>query len=139
MENQKLSDVVTLNVAHTFTPEEMLQNTDLLVKAVQDKDTEENNKKVANAGFKDKIDRLAADVKLYSGYLSNGFHYRDKTCELWLNFETKKRQYYLKESGELIKEEDFHASDYQKIMDFEQKQKEQADENNAVGELAEKE
>ncbi len=123
MNNEKqrelLKDVVTLNVEHQFSAEEQVENANLLAKYVQDKVAEEAKKKQTMGEFKARIDQLGSNVNLYSGYVANGFCYRDKPCELWLNFETKKREYILKETNEVVKTEPFRESDYQKQLNLE--------------------
>ena len=59
----------------------------------------------------------------------------DKACELYANFDTKKREYRLKETGEVVKCEDLHASDYnilQQRLDLDK----QIEENNEYGDFA---
>lgn len=130
-----LSSFIQLNIKHTFSRDEMEQQGQLLAQAVQDKATEEANKKLAMGTFKDKIDKLSADIKVFSGHVANGFTYRDEPCELYLDYELNSRIFTRKSDGVPVKTEPFHASDYQKKIDFENVQ-EQIEENNEAGEFA---
>ena|ERR1700761_7011726 len=133
---QLLAPLVTINVRHDFTEQEILHTSAILAKTVKDKEGVEAEKKSVNAEFKNNIDKLQAEIKLYSGYINNGYMYTDKSAELWLDYEASERIYYDKHSGAELKREPFHPSDYQKKIDFDEQQK-QIEENNAAGEYAE--
>jgi hypothetical protein len=132
-----LSSFIQLNIKHTFGRDEMEQQGQLLAQAVQDKASEEANKKLAMGTFKDKIDKLSADIKVFSGHVANGFTYRDEPCELYLDYETNLRVYTRKSDGVQVKTESFHASDYQKKIDFENLD-EEIEARNEIGEYANK-
>lgn len=132
----KISDYISLNIKHTFSPSEMEEQGQLLAHAVQDKAAAEAEKKLVMGTFKDKIDKLGAEVKVFSGHVTNGFTYRDEPCELFLDYDTNMRVYFRKSDGKEVKTESFHQSDYQKKLDFDGQQ-EQIAENNEVGEHAE--
>lgn len=138
---EKVSDYVNINVKHVFTAEEKDQQADLLAQAVQDKASEEANKKVTMGTFKDKIDKLSSEIRVYSGHVVNGFTYRDEPCELHLDYDTNQRVYKRKQDGIVVKTEAFHPSDFQKKIDFtgiSPETQDQIDFNNAVAGLSEK-
>lgn len=85
---------------------------------------------------------------------SNGFYYttlqflrRESIAEMYRDYARAKRVYFDKASGNFLSEENFHASDYQKKIDFEAREEElrlediernkQIEENNQAGDHAE--
>jgi hypothetical protein len=134
-----LADVVTVNVKHIFSPEELLQKSAILAQTVNDKSEIEAEKKAIASEYKNRIDKLQAEIKLNSGYITNGYAFIDKTAELYLDFTTNERVYLDKQNGEQLKREPFHPSDYQKRMDFtgtDEETDEQIAFNNHIGEMA---
>lgn len=134
-----LASLVTVNVKHTFSDEEKIQQSSLLAKTVKDCETEEANKKSDMAVYKNKIDRYKAEIKEISGKINNGYDFVDRAAELWLDYETNQRVYTSKETGDVIKTEPFHASDFQKKIDFDNEEtarQEQIEENNAAHDYA---
>ena len=146
-ELEKFADLVTLNLRHDFTPEELAQESQMLAQSVNDKIHEENNKKVAMTVFKNKIETFDADIKLHASNLTHGFTYVDKSCEMYRDWKAAKRVYFDKQSGIFVREEPFHPSDYQKKLEFEaeyerlrledEARQQQIDENNRAGMYAE--
>lgn len=138
MENQleKISDYCTLNVKHTFSREELEEQSSLLAQAVKNKAQEEANKKVAMADFANKIKSLEAQINLHSGHINNGYTYTDRVCELYLDFEQKVRVYDDKQTGEELKREPFHQSDFEKRQ-LRMNLEAQIGENNGIGDFAE--
>lgn len=144
---EKISDMVVVNVKHTFSPEEIDQEGQMLAQAVNDKASEENNKKVAMAAFKNKIDTFDGKIKLHASNINHGFTYIDKPAEMYRDYARAKRVYFDKATGDFLSEESFHASDFQKKLDFEQQEEQlrlddierqqQIEENNRAGDHAE--
>lgn len=142
----KVADMVVVNIRHKFSEDELDQQAQLIAQAVTDKASEESNKKVAMATFKTKIDELQGKINLYATYLTNGFMYVDKPAEMYRDYARAKRVYFDKASGNFLSEENFHASDYQKKIDFEAREEElrlediernrQIEENNQAGHYA---
>lgn len=138
--------MIIINVKHSFTPDELTKESELLAQAVTDKSAEEANKKAAMGVFKNKIDTLDAEVKLRAGHVTHGFTYLDKPTEMYRDNTTSKRLYFDKVTGNLLKDEPFHPSDFQKKIDFDANEEElrladiarqqQIEENNRVGNLA---
>jgi hypothetical protein len=139
---QKIADFVSVNHKHIFSQEEREEQAHLLAQAVKNKSIKEVEKKSAMNQYKDEIDKLDKDIKIASNHVNDGYTFKDFPCELHLNYATKKRMYIEKNTGDVIKEEDFHNSDYQKKLDFEAEQQrifnEQIDENNDAVSKAEK-
>jgi len=136
---EKIADVVTVNVKHVFSQEELLEKSSALAQTVNDKAEIETEKKAIAAEYKNRIDKLQAEIKLYSGHITNGFAMVDKAAELYLDFESNERVYMDKQTGDLLKTEPFHPSDYQKKIDFtgtDANTDSQIDFNNEVGEFA---
>lgn len=136
---EKFADLVTVNLRHDFTPAELAQESQMLAQSVNDKQHEENYKKVAMTAFKNKIDTLDADIKLHASNLTHGFTYRDVTTEMYRDWKAAKRVYFDKQTGNFVKEEVFHQSDFQKKLDFELEesgQQQQIEENNSAGDFA---
>lgn len=135
----KMADMIILNVKHEFSQAELKQEADMLAQCVSDKQQEENNKKVAMSVFKNKIDTLAGEINLHASNINHGFTYLDKATVLYRDFDNKLRVYFDKQTGDYLKQEAFHPSDFQKKLDFdtqEELQQAQIEENNAVGEFA---
>jgi len=131
--------MVTVNVRHNFSHEELLQKSTQIANLINDINTEEAEKKAVGAEYKNKIDKLKAEAKLVSGHITNGFMYTDKPAELWLDYETHERVFTDKHDGTVLKREPFHASDFQKKIDFDEEERNrqlQIDENNEAGEAA---
>lgn len=133
---EKIADYITLNIRHTFSREELEEQSNLLAQAVKNKAQEESNKKVAMADFTNKIKSLEAQINLHSGHINNGYTYSDRVCELYLDFEAKQRIYDDKLTGEHLKTEPFHQSDFEKRQ-LKMNLDEQIEENNEAGEFAE--
>lgn len=131
-----LSTMVIVPVRHEFSNTELLEKSNEIAECVSTKAKLEAEKKTNAAEFKNKIDKEAAQITLLSGHINNKYATVDKACELYANFDTKKREYRLKETGEVVKVEDLHASDYnilQQRLDLDK----QVEENNEAGEYAE--
>lgn len=136
-ENKELlANLVTVNVKYTFTDEERLQKSSQIAQLINDIEHEKLEKKANSAEYKNKIDKLEAEAKLISGHITNGFTFVDKPAELWLDYDRSFRTYLDKQDGSELKSEPFHASDYQKKIDFNDLQ-DIIDENNDAGEYAE--
>jgi len=147
-ENLELvSDIVTVNIRHVFTPEELARESQALAQAVQDKSTTDNNKKVAMSGFNTRIKEIDNEIKKHSDHVTNGFTYKDVTAELYRDYSRQKRVYLLKGTDIVIKEEDFRESDHQKQIPFDEGEdrelteidrarQQQIEENNIVGAIA---
>lgn len=141
-----LSSMIVIPVKHIFTDVELLQKSSDIARLITEKESEEAGKKNSAAEYKNKIDKLQADIKLISGHINNKYAHFDKPCELIANFETKRRQYRLKETGEVVKEEDLHASDYNTLqtkLDLEETmlqediaRQQQIEDNNQAGDYA---
>lgn len=95
------------------------------------------------AAFKNKIDTFEGKIKLHASNINHGFTYIDKAASMYRDFENKKRVYFDRQSGNFLKSEDFHPSDFQKQLDFEEEderlrlediaRQEQIEENNRTG------
>lgn len=133
---EKRSDLVTVTVKHDYSQDELAEISDLLAKAVQDKSHVESEKKVVVKQFSDRIALHDKEIKDFANKVSNGHAYIEKAAEMYLDYTIEKRLYYDKRDGSLLKEEPFHASDYQHKINFYAKQN-QIEENNAAGEFAE--
>jgi len=132
----KMADMVILNVKHEFSADELKQEADMLAQCVSDKQQEENNKKVAMSVFKNKIDTLQGEINLHASNINHGFTYVDKATTMYRDFENQKRVYFDKQTGDFLKSEAFHPSDFQKKLDFDAEEiarQEQIAENNSVG------
>lgn len=147
-ENLELvSGIVTVNVRHEFTPDELAKESQQLAKSIQDKASVDNNKKVATSGFNNQIKILDGEIKKHSDNVTNGFTYKDVTSELYRDYERLKRVYILKGTETIIKEEDFRESDHQKMFPFDgedtelteidRARQQQIEENNQAGAFAE--
>lgn len=132
----KMADMVILNCKHEFTEDELKQEADMLAQCVSDKQQEENNKKVAMSVFKNKIDTLQGEINLHASNINHGFTYVDKATTMYRDFDKQRRVYFDKQTGDFLKDEAFHPSDFQKKLDFDAEEtarQEQIAENNAVG------
>lgn len=137
----KMADMVILNCKHEFNEAELKQEADMLAQCVSDKQQEENNKKVAMSVFKNKIDTLQGEINLHASNINHGFTYIDKAATMYRDFDKQRRVYFDKQSGDYLKDEAFHPSDFQKKLDFEEQEKaiqQQIEENNQTGEFAER-
>jgi hypothetical protein len=142
MENQnqhleKISDYVTITVEHHFTDEELLRKSSELAGLTAEIEVQEQKKKATASEYKNKIDGLKAQAKLIASNINNKWENQERACELYLDFEKKLRLYDDKITGDHLKTEPFHQSDFEKRqlkMNLEQ----QIEENNEAGEFAEK-
>ncbi|MCW3111294.1 MAG: hypothetical protein JWQ09_5800 [Segetibacter sp.] len=134
-----MASLVTVNTKHVFSDEELLQKSSQIAHLINDINHEEEEKKAIGSQYKNKIDQLKSEAKLVSGHITNGFAFIDKSAERYLDYETNQRIYKSKDTGEIIKTEPFHASDYQKKLDFDNEEaarQDQIEENNATGGFA---
>lgn len=145
---EKMADMVVVNVKHDFTETELKQESEMMAQSVTDKQATENEKKVSMAAFKNKIDTFEGKIKLHASNINHGFTYIDKAASMYRDFENKKRVYFDRQSGNFLKQEDFHPSDFQKQLDFEEEderlrlediaRQEQIEENNRAGNFADR-
>ena len=134
LETQKIADLVSTSAKYDFTRSEIAEQAQLLAQSVKDLSLKEQEKKSVVAQFKDEIEKIEKQIKIYSNHVNDGYTYKDFSCELHLDFERKKRLYIDKVSQTVVREEDFHNSDFQKQIDFqaeEERRKGQIDENNS--------
>lgn len=114
--------MVQISVKHVFSQPELLQKSQQIALLIGDIEHEKAEKKSVAAEYKNKIDKLEAEAKLISGHINNGYTIVDKPAELWLDYANNERVYIDKYSGDELKRESFHASDYQKKIDFDEEQ-----------------
>lgn len=134
---EKVSDYTALTVEHHFTDAELLKKSSELAGLTAEIEIQEAKKKAVGAEFKNKIDGLKAQAKLIAGNINNKWENQDRACELFLDFENKIRVYISKANGEELKSEPFHESDFDKRQ-LKMNLDAQIDENNQVGDFAEK-
>jgi len=142
-----MAPMVTVNIKHEFTPEELKKEGEVLAQLVSDQQTIENEKKVAMTVFKNRIETCAGEIKLHSSNINYGFTYHDVAAEMYRDWNNCQRVYFDKQTGNFIKSENFHPSDFQKKLDFEAEEErlkqldiarqQQIEENNAAGNHAE--
>lgn len=116
------------------------QEAELMAQCVQDKASEEANKKVQMSVFKNKIDKLQGEINLHASNINHGFTYVDKATTMYRDFDKQRRVYFDKQTGDYLKDEQFHPSDFQKKIDFDEEEtarQQQIEENNTTGEFAE--
>lgn len=128
MTTQKLADLVTVSAKYEFTRSEREQQAQLLAQSVKDQAIKESEKKSVMAQYKDEIEKIEKEIKIYSNHVNDGYTFKEFPCELHLDFDRKKRLYFDKQNHEIIKEEDFHNSDYQRLIDFQAEEKKLQDE-----------
>jgi hypothetical protein len=133
---EKLSDYVTITVEHHFTDAELLKKSSELAGLTAEIEIQEAKKKATGAEFKNKIDGLKAQAKLVAGNINNKWENQERACELYLDFERKIRLYDDKITGEHLKTEPFHQSDFEKRQ-LKMNLDAQIDENNKTGDFAE--
>lgn len=98
---------------HTFTPKEREQILEQMLSSMRAKEEIEEELKASKSNYKSKIDTLAADVKLKSNLLNAGFENRPFNCNLVLNFDETRREYYEQNTGKLVGTEPLTSGDYQ--------------------------
>lgn len=143
----RMQDMVILPLRHTLTNDELLERGYQIAALNADIEHEESVKKQLAAESKNKIDSMKAEAKLYSGQVNNGFIMVDTPTEMFLDYEKKKRVFFNKQTGDFVKAEDFHASDFTKrqtALDLEAKltqedieRQKQIEANNQAGDYAE--
>lgn len=114
-----MAPMVTVNIKHEFSPEELKKEGEVLAQLVSDKQLIENEKKVAMTVFKNRIETCAGEINLHSSNINYGFTYHDVAAEMYRDWNACQRVYFDKQTGNFIKSENFHPSDFQKKLDFE--------------------
>lgn len=131
-----VASLVTVNCKHTFNADELAEESQALALAANEKTHIEAEKKVVVADYGNKIKTLDGQIKLHAGHVASGFTYKDKPAEMYRDYENLRRVYFAKDSGNFIKDEPFHESDYQHKLVFDAT-KEQIEANNDAGDYAE--
>jgi len=142
-----MAPMVTVNIKHEFTLEELKKEGEVLAQLVSDQQAIENEKKVAMTVFKNRIETCAGEIKLHSSNINYGFTYHDVAAEMYRDWKNCQRVYFDKQTGDFIKSENFHPSDFQKKLDFEAEEEKlrladierqkQIEANNQAGDFAE--
>ncbi len=134
-----LASFVTVEARHDFNDAELTQKSKQIARLLSDIESEEAEKKARAAEYKNKIDKLKAEAKLISGHITNGYAFIDTPAELYLDYAANERVYFDKHNGAELLRETFHASDYQKKIDFtgvDPETEAQINFNNQIGEAA---
>jgi hypothetical protein len=133
---EKISDYVTITVEHHFTDEELLKKSSELSGLTAEIEIQEQKKKATSSEYKNKIDGLKAQAKPIASNINNKWENQERACELYLDFEKKIRLYDDKITGDHLKTEPFHQSDFEKRQ-LKMNLDEQIEENNSFGDFAE--
>ena len=134
---EKISDYITLTVEHHFTDEELLRKSSELAGLTAEIEIQEAKKKSTAAEYKNKIDSLKAQAKLVAANINNKWENQDRACELYLDFNAKVRIYDDKITGQELKREPFHQSDFEKRQ-LKMNLDEEIDARNELGDFAER-
>lgn len=97
---------------YVFSEDELKDKSKQLARAIQSRLELEDEKKTAVTEFKAKIEAKVSESNLISNHINNGYEYLFKTCEVVLNFETGRKQYFYE--GVQVGEEPMTKDDYQK-------------------------
>lgn len=133
---EKIRDLVTIDIEHELEESELKTIGMQLALLYGEVEQAEIRKKNVASQHKNTIDALKVEAKKLSSYISTGFRTEPRVAELYLDFQLQKRLYYDKRTGDLLMEKDFEESDYQKKLNFYNKQ-EQIEQNNTAGDYAE--
>ena len=118
---------VSRNAKHILTEDEIRQNNEALLAALQAKKEIEAEKKEVASSYKNKIAEQELAIDKISNLMRVGYEIRPFQCYLVKNFETGKREYYEFGSDKLIDSEPLNAADYQ--LDIEQTEAKIAENN----------
>lgn len=97
---------------------ELKEFADEMAKALQEKSLLEDELVSVKSQYKSKLDGLDAKIRRNSSIYRSGYEYRDMDCHVELNFKTKHRSYYRKDTGEFVGSEPLKNEDYQIKMDM---------------------
>lgn len=134
-----LAAFVTVEAKHEFSDIEISSKSKQLARLMAEIESEEAEKKARAAEYKNKIDKLKAEAKLVAGHITNGYAFQDFPAELYLDYTSNERVYFDKQNGAELSREVFHASDFQKKIDFtgvDPETEAQIDFNNKIGAAA---
>lgn len=118
---------VNKSAMYHFNGEELLQIGKDISQQLADLRQLENHKKAVVSEFKAKMDAKESEIQINSGYIQNGFCYRNYECYLVRNFDAGIREYFDIHTGDLITTEKLTPDDYQTKIDLEQSQKDDAE------------
>lgn len=109
---------VEIQAKYSFTTEETLSHAEMLADSVNAIDTYTAEKKDVVASFNSKIQEAEAKKSKYTNYISTGHEWRDVNCLLKLNYQTNKRIFFSKKTGDLVREDPMTDSDYQMAIEW---------------------
>lgn len=105
-------------IKYQFTQEEHQSNCDQLARYNIEHNQIENEKKEVMSSYKAKLDENRARIDKFANYVSNGFEVKEENCEVFLDFDRKKRVYKSIRTGAIVKETDFYHDDLQMVLEF---------------------
>jgi hypothetical protein len=108
----------SITYKHNFSQEESTNNAEQLARFVQEGNSIEAKKKEIMSGLKAEKDEADAKVSKFANYVSSGYMMKDEDCKVVINYGLKKRQYFSKSTGLMVKEENLHAEDLQMVLSF---------------------
>lgn len=104
---------VVKSVKVTFTPEQHSDNADQLAHHIHEKEALEDQLKEVKSSFKAKIDVAQANVNQFAKWRSQGYDMQEHKCNVFLDFERKKKVFKAEASGQILHEEEFSHEDFQ--------------------------
>lgn len=96
-----------------FTEEEIRTMSIEMAEVIKAREKTEDDKKTVASQFTAKINELTAQSVLLSHLCTDKYEYREGKCELILDHDSKRREYVLLATGEVVATEPFTDADYQ--------------------------
>lgn len=114
----RLAGTTRANGKYVFSDEEKANIAKQMAEKHRDSDIVEDEKRSAMSGYKDRLDRIAADInKLTRNYL-DGYEFRDFECHVEIDWAANIKRYIAVDGGAVIAERALDPSDYQLKMDM---------------------
>lgn len=103
----------TRQVKHKYTDEEYRRHSEMLVKALSDKEDAETEFGSIKSSYKAKIEEADARAQLLRSNLRNGFEMRIKDCTVMFDPDNKVKRVYVTDTNEFVCEERMTDEDFQ--------------------------
>ena len=101
---------------HVFSVEERLELSQKLAASMQKSAQIENEKKQVMSGYKAQLDALSSNENSLATQIANGYEMRNTPCIVTMEYNTGKKLYHHRTSGELIYEAAMSQTDYQQKL-----------------------
>lgn len=129
IESYKKPNTEIICERRNFTNEELLEKGQQLSEKLEQADQKTNSMKAYQSQMKSEIEIIEKTASELAAQVRQKYCMQEYECELTLNYKEKKRQYFSKIDGTLIRETELFPEDFQLKLNIENDMKEAAEED----------